>query len=70
MDKVAQFRTMVLSMSLGQSSFSEKQLKYVLNWVKENIPEVKYDEVAKIAWQYDEDELSEEIKKLKDLANG
>ena len=57
------FRTMVLSFKLGHSDLSDKHIAYVMKWLDHNVPIREREKYATIAWQYDADKLSEEIKK-------
>jgi len=63
--QISTFRAMVLNMSTG-AGLTSKQHDYILSWVENNVPKVQLGKLAEIAWQYDADELSQELKSRHD----
>lgn len=63
------FRTMVLSFTLG-GSITPKQKQWILDWVRNNVSSPdNIEKAATIAYQYDApDDLVQEIRNLKSAA--
>lgn len=63
-DKIAEFKALVLNISLGVGTLSPKQIDYVVKWAENNIAKNYFNKLAEIAWQYDQDGLKEELYKI------
>lgn len=61
----ANFKGMVLSMSWG-GKMTDKQIDHIIEWIKANVHPSHYKDYARVAWQYDAEELKDRILELVD----
>lgn len=63
-EKIAMFKGLVLNLSLGVGEMTPKQIAYVIQWAENNVSKIKFNKLAEIAWQYDQEGLKRELQKI------